>query len=111
MTGTQHRRRRRSRGRATAHSSSTVPDNSNNNAGNDDDNTVDSLEVQILPEHEASGHTTHEFNRTVKVKRDYANRLMKLQEWLEDKYPQHFSRLFKKKLGYTPKAYRLSTMN
>ena len=86
MTGTQHRRRSRSRGRATAHSSSTVPDNSNNNAGNDDDNTVDSLEVQNLPEHEASGHTTH---GTVKVKRYYANRLIKLQEWLEDKYPQH----------------------
>ena len=27
------------------------------------------------------------------------------------KYPQHFSRLFKKKLGCTPKEFRLSTMN
>ena len=27
------------------------------------------------------------------------------------KYPQHFSRLFKKKLGCSPKEYRLSTLN
>ena len=54
-------------------------------------------------------------NKLIAVaKEQVANKDLSINEiafGLGFKYPQHFSRLFKKKLGCTPKAYRLSAMN
>ena len=86
MTGTQHRRRSRSKGRATAHPESLANSTTTNNETGTDTTT----EVEILPEHRESGTKTHEFNRSVKVKRDYINRLMKMQKWMQEKYPSHY---------------------
>ena len=47
----------------------------------------------MLPEHLAEVQKTRRFMKAERVKREHCNRIMKLQAFLRDKYPEHHDEL------------------
>ena len=77
-------RRKKSKGRLSAH-----PDIDENNDTSTNETSPAETTVTINEEHLAAGQETLSFNRVLKVKRDYCNRIARIIKWLEENYPAY----------------------
>ena len=87
-------RRKRSKGRSSSHpnaSNSITSNNINSTTISTTSNTTTrSTTAVILKEsHKNAATITHSYNRAVRVKRDYCNRINRIIMWLEEHYTGH----------------------